>query len=91
MPSTPWIVFSTIGKNAPSVVMNTMLDRSVGQSMMLIGTHATAGIGRNSSMGGNKVSSASPKRPMSKPSPTPSTVAIAKPSQMRSRLARMCT
>jgi len=71
--------------------MNTMLDRSVGQSMMLIGTHATAGIGRNSSIGGNKVSSATANHPMARPSPTPSTVAMAKPSQMRSRLATMWT
>ena len=50
--STPCTVFSRIGKNEPMKVMKTMLTSLVGHSMMDIGTHAMAGMGRSTSIAG---------------------------------------
>ncbi|MNN07809.1 hypothetical protein D3C81_1206440 [compost metagenome] len=70
-PSTPCTVLSRIGNRAPVKVMNTIDSSDEGNIRIARGIHATAGIGRSTSRGGSKRSSAHFERPMARPRATP--------------------
>ena len=89
-PSTPWMVLSRMGNSAPTKVMKIMLPSDEGNIRMASGIQATAGMGRATSSGGNRLSCAQRERPMTRPRPTPSTAASAKPRAMRPRLLLRC-
>ncbi len=57
---------------------------------MARGIQATAGIGRNTSSGGSRLSSAHFERPMSRPSTTPRKAALRYPANTRARLLVRC-
>jgi hypothetical protein len=80
-----------IGKKAPMKVMNTMLCSADANSRMAIGIHATAGIGRSTSSGGQSAWPARRKRPIKRPSVVASTAAIEKPRKTRRTLFATCS
>ncbi|MNV57978.1 hypothetical protein D3C71_1503350 [compost metagenome] len=57
--------------------MNTIDSSDDGNIRIASGIHATAGIGRSTSKGGSKVSSAHFQRPIDNPRATPNTAATA--------------
>ncbi|MCY1558035.1 hypothetical protein D9M68_949370 [compost metagenome] len=73
--STPCTVLSRIGNSAPVKVMNTIDSSDEGNIRMARGIQATAGIGRSTSSGGSRLSSAHFERPMARPSSTPTRAA----------------
>ena len=73
--SAPCTVLSRMGKSAPVKVMNTIDSSDDGNIRIASGIQATAGIGRSTSSGGNRVSSAHVERPINSPSATPNTAA----------------
>ncbi|MNT84448.1 hypothetical protein D3C72_2244600 [compost metagenome] len=64
-----------MGNRAPVKVMNTMDSSDEGNIRIARGIQATAGIGRSTSSGGSRLSSAHFERPMARPSSTPTRAA----------------